>query len=890
MYVYAQSGSVKLYMADKSVFVSVQNGTELTRIGISTGADGYWSRVLYNGQEYYVLTESLSKLSTLDVGFVATQKTVTINDQTGSLSVRSIPTNEGGSIMGYVVAGVSIKVVAENTTDGWYKIEFIPGGSEELMHGYISSDPKYFVDEAETETDTDTSDVTNDELKVEDAVTSFEDGTAYYGVLAHNNLGKLVYMNGEMDGAYYLGETDDISLAAKVYFEQSSGLNKYMYFYNGAAKSYVNVASDGEHYNLKLESTPSTEWHYNETYKCPMANVDGELMFIGTSDTGTYTNLCIKRISDGPTFFKLQFISAGVSDGGNDNDGECKHADVEIVGCEKVCNDCGVALGTEHSGETTIDKDTCDILCAACGRFLREGTHKLEIDIDDNCNYKCVLCGHVEEEGRHQELVVETRDPTASSEGWIITRCKDCNAIVSEDTIPPLGDGGNEDDTSLKVNGAVSNFKDGTAYYAVLAHQNLGKRLYLTGQIDKIYYLGATETFGSAAYMYVKSVSDDEYYIYFEVEKVRYYVNIIADGQYFDINLEQSPKSVWSFDQAYGTLITSVNDTWLFLGTDSTATHNNICIKSINYADSFFKLQFVEADGYVEDPKKENAETVTVSTADDLLSTISKLNSGEISKYSTIELGDDIDLSGKSFTPIKEFCGTFDGKGYKISNISLPLSGASINVTDGNYRTYDITAIGFIASAYDATIQNLTLDGITVEFNTDINVFVGALVGYADGVSIADCTVNSTMDVTVGYSGTSGVSGLIGYSLDTYAEIVEIDCNIRYTGNSTEAFAGAILGSGNIRIDYATVVLDISFTGDNYGHTGYIIGMERTPHGVDLSSAHNSDFTGTLTVDNGSGYCYGAIGQGAESTISQMTSTAYNNTVNVTVNSNASRN
>ena len=212
-----------------------------------------------------------------------------------------------------------------------------------------------------------------------------------------------------------------------------------MYFYNGAAKIYVNVASDGEHYNLKLESTPSTEWHYNETYKCPMTNVDGELMFIGTSDTGTYTNLCIKRISDGPTFFKLQFISAGVSDGGNDNDGECKHADVEIVGCEKVCNDCGVALGTEHSGETTIDKDTCDILCAACGRFLREGTHKLEIDIDDNCNYKCVLCGHVEEEGRHQELVVETRDPTASSEGWMITRCKDCNAIVSEDTIPPLG-------------------------------------------------------------------------------------------------------------------------------------------------------------------------------------------------------------------------------------------------------------------------------------------------------------------------------------------------------------------------------------------------------------------------------------------------------------------
>ena len=322
--------------------------------------------------------------------------------------------------------------------------------------------------------------------------------------------------------------------------------------------------------------------------------------------------------------------------------------------------------------------------------------------------------------------------------------------------------------------------------------------------------------------------------------------------------------------------------------TSSAGTYNNICIKSIDYVDEFFKLQFVEAEGYVEDPEKENAETVTVSTADDLLDTISKLNSGEISKYSTIELGDDIDLSGKSFTPINEFCGTFDGKGHTISNISLSLSGKSMTITDGNYSSYDITAIGFIGSAYDATIRGLTLDGVTADINTTKNIFIGALIGFADGVTVEDCTVNSTFDVTVNDNGTSGVSGLIGYSLDASTNGVSVDCNMIYTGNSTEAFAGAVLGVGNIRVQGGNIVLDISFTGSHYGHSGYLIGMERTPAGVTLTGVNGATISGSITVKNASGYCMGSIGQGASYTIDEIENSG-KNTIDVTVDSNATR-
>ena len=165
------------------------------------------------------------------------------------------------------------------------------------------------------------------ELEIDNPVTTFEEGVAYYGVLAHKNLGKLVYLNGLMDGEYYLGEADEIGFAAKVYFEKAPTINYYMYFLEGSTKVYVNVNVSGQYLSFSLDTTAQTVWHYNETYKCPMTNINGELIFIGTSNTGSYTNFCAKRIADGPDFFKLQLVKAG---GGSSNDAEKQELTYEL--------------------------------------------------------------------------------------------------------------------------------------------------------------------------------------------------------------------------------------------------------------------------------------------------------------------------------------------------------------------------------------------------------------------------------------------------------------------------------------------------------------------------------------------------------------------------------
>ena len=258
---------------------------------------------------------------------------------------------------------------------------------------------------------------------------------------------------------------------------------------------------------------------------------------------------------------------------------------------------------------------------------------------------------------------------------------------------------------------------------------------------------------------------------------------------------------------------------------------------------------------------------VIVSSANGLKKLINQINDNELSNEVKIQLSADINMQGIDYTPIYEFSGEFDGMGHKISNLQLPLDGASIQLTDGNWVGYTVTSIGFISSAYNATIRNLTLENVSVDLDTDKEIFVGAVVGYAVGVVIEDCSVSSVMkvDVThanVGVRNISGVAGVVGYSLDAKTENVSVNCEIEYTANSYEAFVGSVLGVGNVRVQDCTITLDISFVGDRYGHTGSVIGMERTPENVILASMYGSTVRGTLYIDNPSGYDWGEVGQG----------------------------
>ena len=111
---------------DASAATSLSNGTELKRVAISVG--GEWSRVEYEGEEYYIASQCLTTLADVTAGFVTVDKTYTV---VASVNVRIAPevTELNGEVTQYNVigslnAGDTVKVVAENTSIGWIQIEF----------------------------------------------------------------------------------------------------------------------------------------------------------------------------------------------------------------------------------------------------------------------------------------------------------------------------------------------------------------------------------------------------------------------------------------------------------------------------------------------------------------------------------------------------------------------------------------------------------------------------------------------------------------------------------------------------------------------------------------------------------------------------------------------
>ena len=277
--------------------------------------------------------------------------------------------------------------------------------------------------------------------------------------------------------------------------------------------------------------------------------------------------------------------------------------------------------------------------------------------------------------------------------------------------------------------------------------------------------------------------------------------------------------------------------------------------------------RFVNDSYLVCDKTVSEDKIFTVQSASEYVELVDRINSGEVENNIHIHLGADIDMSGIEYHPIEEFRGVFDGNGHTISNITFALEGASLNVTDGNWVDYGITAIGLIGSAYDVTVKDLNIVNAVFDCQTSGEIFAGTLVGYAVGVVIEDCSISVVMNVLIEHQGVqehniSGVAGVIGYSLGAYTQGVTVNCYIDYTANSYEAFVGAMLGVGNVVIQDCIIELDIKFTGTVYGHTGAIIGMERTPEGIILASIFDSAVRGTVEINNGRGYAWGLVGQG----------------------------
>ena len=145
----------------------------------------------------------------------------------------------------------------------------------------------------------------------------------------------------------------------------------------------------------------------------------------------------------------------------------------------------------------------------------------------------------------------------------------------------------------------------------------------------------------------------------------------------------------------------------------------------------------------------------------------------------TVKLGDDINMTGESWTPINGFAGTFDGNEKTISNLTY---NDTMKISIGSNSYYHF---GFFAFCNGATVKDLTLDTVSVsrETSTVEFIYVGGLVAQVAGEFTAtNVTVNS-LNITLNYTGSgikkeTAIGGIVGCVASDFDAVSLTNCDV----------------------------------------------------------------------------------------------------------------
>lgn len=191
----------------------------------------------------------------------------------------------------------------------------------------------------------------------------------------------------------------------------------------------------------------------------------------------------------------------------------------------------------------------------------------------------------------------------------------------------------------------------------------------------------------------------------------------------------------------------------------------------------------------------------------------------------TVTIGDEIDLKNEEWVPIgimengHAFSGDFDGKGHKISGISME--------NDSRFQ-------GFFEYLEEATIKNLELEGSIEYTGEDSDSYSGGFAGYAWGSSFENVT--NYISVSNAYGSAGGICSAIDET-----DINKCTNNGEITGGF---FAGGITG-----ILYTSASIDeCENLGDVSGtvYIGGIAGFVENSSGVNINRCVSS---GTVKAD-----------------------------------------
>ncbi|MCL2651367.1 MAG: T9SS type A sorting domain-containing protein [Candidatus Azobacteroides sp.] len=152
------------------------------------------------------------------------------------------------------------------------------------------------------------------------------------------------------------------------------------------------------------------------------------------------------------------------------------------------------------------------------------------------------------------------------------------------------------------------------------------------------------------------------------------------------------------------------------------------------------------------------ADPYVIKTADQLAGLADLVNRGQTFSEKYIELGGNIDLGLYDWEPIGNskplghcFSGTFDGKGFIISNLTV----------EPDYPSDGVGLFGYIfrTKINDAKISNVHLEKLNILVIAPSRI--GGLVGISEGSTITDCSVTGAI------SGFSYIGGLVGQATGT---------------------------------------------------------------------------------------------------------------------------
>ena len=152
-------------------------------------------------------------------------------------------------------------------------------------------------------------------------------------------------------------------------------------------------------------------------------------------------------------------------------------------------------------------------------------------------------------------------------------------------------------------------------------------------------------------------------------------------------------------------------------------------------------------------------------------------------------LATNIDMAEEAFNPITPFNGSFDGRGYTISNLTITPTNS--------------TPTGLFGLTTGATIKNVTIKSGAVYVTNTTQLYTGGLVGKAIETTIDNCSfegaVSSVCSAQHNCDGVSGNSssvtgGLVGFAKNCTISNSSVTASIYSRGQFTAGIVGSIEG------------------------------------------------------------------------------------------------